>query len=581
MPNLPRVYHANDQGYTSLANVWDVLAFAIVASALFALAWGARQMAVPYQLGHPLPITLDPHLLPYYAGRTVLRMFIALLLSLLATFTIGTLAAKVKSAEKILLPLIDVLQSVPVLGFQSISVGAFIALFPDTLLGPECAAIFAIFTAQVWNMILSFYQSLISLPKEMREASRILQLSGWQIFWRIEVPFALPGLLWNTMMSLSAGWFFVSAAEAISVTEQTILLPGIGSYIEQAVVHAQPTAIGYALGTMLVVILGYDQLVFRPLIHWADTFKQTAATDDDHPQNAWIIRFFQRTRLFKKTGDGLRRLFDLWVNWRFFNPVRPPHFTPIKSRHWPLVLPWLSVFIGVGWLLHRHLPNFKANLQVSDIDHALQLGAITTLRIAVLILLCTLIWVPVGVWIGLRPSVAKWVQPIIQFLAAFPANLLFPVAVVLIIKHHLNVEIWSSPLIILGTQWYILFNVIAGTQAMPAQLSQAAKTLHLRGLLWWKTLILPGIMPALVTGMMTAAGGAWNATILGEALRWGQIELNATGLGAYITHHATRGNFAELALGLIVMCGYVLVLNRVIWQPLYRLATRHGAVGET
>lgn len=553
-------------------NKWDFFAICLVLAVLFLLAWGSSQMTTPYHLGENIPITLSPSELPYYALRSVLRMFIALSCSLVFTLVVGTLAAKNRHAERLIIPLIDILQSVPVLGYLSITVVTFIALFPNSMLGPECAAILAIFTAQVWNMTLSFYQSMRTVPADLKEASRMFHLSPWQRFWRLEVPFAMPGLLWNIMMSMSASWFFVVASEAIFVANQTITLPGIGSYIALAVSQADLKSVAYAIITMFIVILLYDQLLFRPLNEWAGKFRFEQFTEEKE-SNSWVINLFQRTRWLRHWGIFIQNSWDYFVNLPFLrhrNKIAHHAETPAwlgKSLH----IIWYAALIIIFLFATATLIKFVfEHVALTEAMRVFYLGLITAIRVMILILLSSLIWIPLGVWIGRRSRVAEISQPIIQFLASFPVNLFYPVAVMLIVQYHLNVNIWTSPLMILGAQWYIAFNVIAGTTALPKDLSQAAKSLNVKGWLWWRRLILPGIFPYYVTGAITAAGGAWNASIIAEAVSWGQTKLVATGLGSYITQASVAGDFPRLALGIAVMCIYVLVINRLIWRPLYR-----------
>jgi NitT/TauT family transport system permease protein len=555
-------------------NYWDMIALFIVLGVIALLAWDAKQMSVPYQLGQAIPISLKPVYLPGYAMRTVMRMLIAMIFSLLFTFTFATWAAKSRQAGRIIIPVIDILQSVPILGFLSITVVGFIRVFPNSLLGPECAAIFAIFTSQAWNMALGFYQTLRAVPAELKEAAHMFHLSAWQRFWRIDVPFSMPGLLWNMMMSMSAGWFFVVISEAISVSNQQILLPGIGSYIALAIQSADIYAIGYAILTMLIVILIYDQLLFRPLIAWADKFKAEQVAQEQEP-HSWVINLLHRTRLLRYIGQRLNRLFDAFVNVALLRSRHRTHTEIVRQQRHHLWQVWvwnilffvglMSALIFLGLFLYRMVP-------LAEIKQVLVLGLITSLRVFVLIVICSLIWVPIGVWIGLRSQVAEIVQPIAQFLAAFPANLLYPFVVVLIIKFHLNVEIWVTPLMILGAQWYVLFNVVAGASLIPKELLQATDNLGVTRWLRWRRLILPGIFPYYITGAITAVGGAWNASIAAEVVSWGDKKLVATGLGAYITESTASGNFLNLAIGIGMMCVLVLVFNRLIWRPLYVLA---------
>ncbi len=555
-------------------NRWDVLALLLVVGFIITLAWGAKQMAAPYQLGEKIFISLDPRYLPYYALRTMLRMAIALIISLFFTFIFGSWAAKSKHAERIIIPAVDILQSVPVLGFLAITISGFIALFPGSLLGPECAAIFVIFTAQAWNMVLGFYQSLSTIPKDLQEASDMLHLSGWQRFWRVEVPFAMPSLLWNSMMSMSAGWFFVVASEAISVANQQITLPGVGSYIAKAISEADKPAVFYAIIAMFFVILIYDQLFFRPMVAWAEKFKAESSSDDNELEPPWLTRFLQRARLIKLSNHLLVVFSDNFVNTKLFHFTKPKEkaFDRSYTTFLLIVLWYLMLASIIIYCLFAVYQFIFSHINIKESLHVLLLGFYTAIRVMILIVLATLIWVPVGVWIGQRPGIARTVQPIAQFLAAFPANLLFPIVVMLIVKYNLNVNIWTTPLMILGTQWYILFNVIAGTMTIPKELSYAIKNFNVRGWLRWKKLILPAIFPFYVTGALSAAGGAWNASIVAEFVSWGNITLHATGLGEYIAYYTNLGDQHRVVLGIVIMCFYVLIINRLVWRPLYQLA---------
>lgn len=560
-------------------NYWDIIALLLALGLIMGLAWEAKQMTAPYELGQVIPISLDPSHLPAYALHTVSRMLIALAISLLFTFIFATWAAKSKRAERIIIPLIDVCQSIPVLGFLSIAIVGFIALFPNSMLGPECAAIFVIFTTQAWNMALGFYQTVRSVPSDLREAARAFHLSAWQGFWRIEVPFSMPSLLWNTMMSMSAGWFFVVQCEAVTVSNQQILLPGIGSYIAVAIKSANMAAIGYAILTMLVVILIYDQLLFRPLVAWAEKFK-AEQLGYEREVHSWLVDLFHRTRLIRALGNKIAKWLDALVNISFLRS-KPVDHVPWIEKHenmvngiWNGILFFITT-CTLGVLIYAMWQNFP----LDTVLHVVGLGLATTVRVLVLIVLCSLVWVPIGVWIGLRPRVAEIAQPIIQFLAAFPANLLYPVVVVLIVKYDLSVNIWVTPLMILGVQWYILFNVIAGASVIPKDLLQVTDNLSLSVWLKWRRLILPSIFPYYITGAITAAGGAWNASIAAEVVSWGNKKLVATGLGAYINEQTTTGDFAHTALGIVIMCLLVLIFNRLVWRPLFVLAESRYQVG--
>jgi NitT/TauT family transport system permease protein len=552
-------------------NFWDLVALPMVLGTIALVAWGGMAMSARYHVGEALPISLDPRQLPEYALRTVLRMACALATSLVFSLVYAAVAAKSRQSEKILIPILDILQSVPILGFLSITVTGFIALFPGRLLGVECAAIFAIFTSQAWNMTFSVYQSLRTVPAELIEAARMYHLSPWKRFWRLEVPHAIPSLVWNMMMSVSGGWFFVVASEAITVAGQTIMLPGIGSYIATAINHRDLAAIGYAVLVMFVVILFYDQLLFRPLLAWSRKFQADPSGDEDNVR-PWFFIVLQRARLFDLVQAGVLEL-NRMVDDALAGLARRRR-ARVEGGRWPQLERLFDIaLLGLAATAAVWIITFiRQTVDGAEIGWVFLLGLATAARVLILIGVASLIWVPIGVAIGLRPRLADRVQPIVQFLAAFPANLFFPVAVVLILRFRANPEIWLSPLMILGTQWYILFNVIVGTTALPGELQRAAQNLGVRRSLWWRRVILPAIFPAYVTGAVTAAGGSWNASIVSEVVQWGNTTLTATGIGAYIARTTAEGDSARIALGIGVLCLYVLAFNRLLWRRLYDLA---------
>ena len=439
-------------------NRWDWALLPLVLAIMVGLAWGGSQMARPYQVGENLPLTLDPVMLPYYLMRTTLRMFIAMGCSLVFACTFAVLAAKYRAAEKVLVPLLDILQSIPILGFQAIAVAPFILLFPGNLLGVECAAIFAIFTSQAWNMAFSMYQSLRTVPVELQEAASVFQLSGWQRFWRLELPFAMPGLLWNMMMSMSGGWFFVVASEAISVSNQDIKLPGVGSYIALAIEAKNLGAIGWAIFGMLLGISLYDQLFFRPLLAWADKFRFEEGSQDTAP-TSWLLTWLRRTDRLQAMGMNAVALLE--SSFRIFK--RSYDGTSIRARARPANTTISRVFdaflAGAVLLAVWELITFvHAEVGIAEVVHVFVLGCYTMVRVLVLIAIAAVVWVPIGIWIGMNPRWAGRLQAVAQFLAAFPVNLVFPIVVVFIVRWQLNPSIWLSPLMVLGTQWYILFN---------------------------------------------------------------------------------------------------------------------------
>jgi NitT/TauT family transport system permease protein len=560
-------------------NRWDGAALLLVMGVLVALIdVGRGTIATPIAVIQNTPIHLDPAYLPFYALRSTARMFAALVFSFIFTFTYATLAAKSRRAGMILIPILDILQSVPILGFLTFTVVFFMALFPGQVMGAELASVFVIFTSQAWNMAFSFYQSLTTLPNDLQEVARSFRLSPWQKFWRLDVPFAMPGLIWNTMLSMSGGWFFVVASEAVTVGNTTFTLPGIGSYVAVALQRQDLRAIMYAILAMLVVILLYDQLLFRPLVAWSGKFRfeTTAATAVPEP---WMLKMLRRTAFFAAIGDfigaGLRAVFRLRLSVRAnvqIDENREP--SRVVDGIWYLLIAALVAF--TAWKVVGFI---SGTLHWSDLGTAVLMGAYTMLRVIVLMTIAAMIWVPVGVWVGLRPKATRVVQPIAQFLAAFPANLLFPPFVIAIVYFHVSPSIWLTPLMLIGTQWYILFNVIAGAAAFPGDMKEAVANFRVRGWLWWRKVMIPGILPYFITGAITASGGAWNASIVAEVASWGRHNLHAQGLGAYIAQATAAGNTPRVVLGVVVMSGFVIVFNRILWRPLYAYATRRTTLG--
>ncbi|BCZ78533.1 NitT/TauT family transport system permease protein [Paraburkholderia steynii] len=566
---------ANASAWRVLPNRWDFVAFPLIICVIAMAVVGFHETLAPISTLQSEPISLDPANLPEYALRTTLRMLAAMVASLTFTLVYGTLAAKSRRAGQVLVPILDILQSVPVLGYISFTVTFFLALFPSRVLGAELAAIFAIFTSQAWNMTFSFYQSLRTVPRDLDEVSKGFHLTSWQRFWKLEVPFSMPGLIWNMMMSMSGGWFFVVASEAITVGNHTITLPGIGAYLAAAISEKNLHAIGWVILTMTVVILAYDQFLFRPLVAWSDKFRMENTSSGDAPES-WLLDLIRRTRL-------IHRLL-VPIGWMFAKaarvPIRLPRVGAVKFAKPAVLKPsrtgdivWAVIVVLVtAFVVYRVVEYVRTGVTLDEVGHVFVLGLITLLRVTLLIALASVVWLPIGVLIGLRPSLAEKIQPVAQFLAAFPANLLFPVFVIVIVKFNLNPDIWLSPLIVLGTQWYILFNVIAGASAYPNDYKEAAKNFRIRGWQWWRQVMLPGVFPYYVTGAITASGGAWNASIVAEAVQWGDTKLAAHGLGAYIAQYTAAGDYPKIILGIAVMSLFVSLFNRALWRPLYAYA---------
>ena len=557
---------------------WDVLAVALVLTLVIAFARSSQGVLAPLKTLETAPVDLDPANLPLYAGRTALRMLAALALSLVFTFTYATLAAKSRRAEMLLIPTLDILQSVPILGFISVTVVWFMSLAPGRVLGAEFAAVFAIFTSQAWNMAFSFYQSLRTVPEELGEAAQNLQMRGWMRFWRLDVPFAMPALVWNMMMSMSGGWFFVVASEAITVGDTAITLPGVGSYIALAIKEKDLAAVGWAVAAMFVVILIYDQLLFRPLVAWADRFRYEQEAGGRAPQS-WVLTMLRRSAIIRALRGAVARWSGRARPRTAERRSRPAAEEAPRAGGWG-EWAWLAIVAALAALaLYEAALYISASLTFADVGGAALRGGVTFLRVVVLIALASAVWVPIGVWIGLHPRWAQLVQPLAQFLAAFPANLVFPIAVSVIVTLGLDPNVWLSPLMVLGTQWYILFNVIAGASTLPGELRAVSANLQIRGLLWWRKVALPAVYPYYLTGAITAAGGSWNASIVAELAGWGDTQLTAYGLGSYIAVATAKADYPRIVLGIAIMSVFVTLLNRLFWRPLYRRAEQRFRVG--
>ncbi|MEI8251248.1 MAG: ABC transporter permease subunit [Synechococcus sp. ELA057] len=552
----------------------DLLVILGVLVMLGLLAHGGQQAMVSFHPPDVSPqVSLNPADLPDYAIRSTLRMFIALGLSTVFTLLYGSLAAHNRRAERVLIPLLDILQSVPVLGFLSITVTGFIALFPGSLLGLEAASIFAIFTSQVWNMTFSFYQSLRTVPRELTEATTLYRLSRWQRFSRLELPSAAIPLLWNAMMSFGGGWFFLAASEAISVLNQNYTLPGIGSYVAAAVSARDLPALAWAVVTMAVVILLVDQLFWRPLVAWSNRFRMEQSGAGEVPRS-WVFDLLRSARIptlvgeaFAPLNDRIDRVLTALLGRVSERSAEPE--TPRSDRLFNLLM-----LLAVGALLVALVHFILTTVGPGEVVSAFWMGLHTLGRVVLLLIAATLIWTPIGVAIGFQPRLARLLQPLVQFLASFPANFIFPFATLFFIQAHVPIGWGSILLMALGSQWYILFNSIAGAQTIPSDLREMADDVGLHGLQRWRKLIIPGIFSAWITGGVTASGGAWNASIVSEVVSWGGTTLKADGLGAYIAEATSQGDWPRIALGIGLMSLFVVGLNRIFWRRLYGLAER-------
>ena len=556
----------------------DLVVLLAIIGLLATLAWLGHGMWMPIRPGALPAVDLSARNLPYYAGRSLLRMFLALGASLVFTLVVASWAAKSRQAARVILPALDILQSVPVLGFLSATVTFFMGLFPGRLLGLELASIFAIFTGQVWNLTFAFYHSLVTLPHEQTEALQLYRLSAWRRFTHFELPAGIIWLVWNGMMSFGGGWFFLAASEAITVLNQELLLPGIGSYLAVAVKAQDMWALAWALLIMALMILLVDRFFWRPLVAWSEKFKLEDSRAADVPRSS-VLSILQQSRITPWMGAWLRWMDEavdsFWQRWL---PVRQVPPNAQRERTMDRVLT-AGLWLSLGVLAVRGTAFVVTNVPWDEGLWVTRLGAATLLRVALVVVFSLLIWTPAGVWIGLNPGVAHVAQPIVQILASFPANFLFPFVTIVFLRYHMSLEWGGALLMALGAQWYVLFNTIAGASAIPNDLREMTQDLRLRGPLRWQTLILPGIFPAWVTGALTAAGGAWNASIVAEVVSWGDTRLTATGLGAYITEATAKGDWPRIVLGVAVMSAYVMAANRLVWRPLERLAENRYKLG--
>ena len=557
---------------------FNLAAFCIMISFFMIIIWQATEISEPLvHVANLHSISLDPSNLIMYSFQTLFRMMIAVVISVIFALIYAVIAAKNKYAQQILIPLLDVMQSVPILGYMSFTVTWFISMFPGNILGAELAAIFAIFTSQVWNMIFSLYQSFKTVPKEFIEVAHLLKFSAWQRFWKVEVPYAIPSLVWNISISIASGWFFVVAAESIKVGDYSLDLPGIGSYIALAVKEKDITSILYALCAMIIVVILYDKIITKPLIIWSDKFRQDIDSVSHRPKSL-VLNIFQRSIWSQKIVRFLNHITSYIVNISIFRYTKPVAFKKnISTTNSPQYFQYIWYFILSVMMIFctYNLINFLDDvIGWQELLTVLKYAIYTTIRVFVAIIISSIIWVPIGVYIGLNPRLSAMAAPIVQFLASFPANLIFPIFVILITKYDLEPDIWLTLLMVMGTQWYILFNVISGAASLPSELKETTSVFRIKGLLWWRKVMLPALIPSYITGAVTASGGAWNASIVAEIVNFGDTTIMACGLGSYIAEMTAKADFHRIALGITIMCLFVVGINRIFWQPLHNYTNK-------
>jgi NitT/TauT family transport system permease protein len=547
----------------------DLLMFAAAIALFYGVITVGRTWLGPFT--PEVEISRSPLALPIYAGYSLLRITIAYVLSLLFTMVYGYVAAYNPRAERFMIPLLDVLQSIPVLSFLPGVMLAMVALFPGRQLGVEAGAILLIFTGQVWNMAFSFYASLKSIPKDMREAATIYKFNWWQRFIEMELPFSAIGLVWNSMMSVAGGWFFLMACEMFVLGSRDFRLPGLGSYLQTAASAGDTQSILWGVGTMIAVIVLLDQFIWRPVIAWAEKFKVEQVESTDAPRS-WVLDLIQRSRSLSQIRQKTVRPLAERVMLYFSRHDEKEDSAEVRG--WKI---WLVRCIGllllalVGYGVVR-VGMILSGLQKAELREAgIGLGA-TFLRVNLALVIGALWTIPAGVAIGFNPKLARIAQPLAQIAASVPATALFPVVLLLLIRVGGGLGLGSIVLLLLGTQWYILFNVIAGAIAIPTDLKECCSVFHMQGIERWKKLILPGIFPYLITGLVTASGGAWNASIIAEYFHFKGHIYTTTGLGATISQATDSGNFDLLLAATMMMAAAVVTINRLVWRRLYGLA---------
>ncbi|HEX8816549.1 MAG TPA: ABC transporter permease subunit [Terriglobales bacterium] len=548
----------------------DVLMFALALSLFYGIITVGRSWFGPFTPS--VEISRSPWALPGYAALSLLRIGIAYFLSLAFTLVYGYIAAYNAKAERFMVPLLDVLQSIPVLSFLPGVMLAMVALFPSHQLGVELGAILLIFTGQVWNMAFSFYASLKSIPREMREAAQIYGFSWWQRFTEVELPYAAIGLVWNSMMSVAGGWFFLMACEMFVLGSRDFRLPGLGSYLQTASSAGDTRSILWGVGTMIAVIVLLDQFVWRPVIAWAEKFKVEQVESSNIPRS-WVLDLMQHSQALKQLRR--RALFPLREKLLEHFVRRGPDEATGEPRSawklWVARLIGIAALCGIGYAVARVVVLLTGLTKPEFQELGLGLGA-TFLRITAALVIGAAWTIPVGVKIGFNPKLARIAQPLAQIAASVPATALFPVILLILIQLGGGLSVGSIVLLLLGTQWYILFNVIAGAMAIPTDLKEACSICRISGWKRWRKLILPGIFPYLITGLVTASGGAWNASIVAEYFQFKGQTISTIGLGSTIAKASDSGNFDLLIASTIVMAAVVVTINRLVWRRMYRLA---------
>jgi NitT/TauT family transport system permease protein len=559
-----------------LERTWPFFLDLSVAACGLALFYAVLRIA-QYWMGHPVPaIAISPSakMLPLYAFYSVVRITVAYVLSLTFAVGYGYVAAYTPRAEPFMIAALDILQSIPVLSFLPAVMLAMISLVPGRQLGIELGAILLIFTGQVWNMAFSFYSSLKSLPRELREASGVFRFSAWQRFWQLELPYSAIGLVWNSMVSVAGGWFFLMACEMFVLGDRDFRLPGLGSYLQTAASSGDNHAMLWGSVTMILIIVATDQLIWRPVIAWADKFKFEQGESSSRKTSPMLYMLQNSTAL-----GWLKQATVVPVSERIYRGLarrqrelvaRPTH-APRKRSQLAALLFIVAGTLLVAFAAFRAVELLR-HIHGAEIVELLKGAGATFLRVNAALLIASAWTIPVGVAIGFHPRLARIAQPLAQIAASYPATAIFPILLIGLVQAGGGLGIGSIALMLLGTQWYILFNVIAGASAIPSNLKEVAQLYHFSTWQKWKVVILPGIFPYLVTGLVTASGGAWNASIVAEYFHLKDRTLQTLGLGAQISAASDHGQFSILLLATIIMSLMVVTVNRLVWRPMFHLA---------
>jgi NitT/TauT family transport system permease protein len=550
-------------------SVGDILILLFIGSIIYALSSLNTFYTKP---SNPLFFDLSISKLPLYSIYSLIRMIIAYFISFIFTLIYGYTAAYNKNLEKILIPLLDILQSIPVLSFLQPVFMAVLTLFPGSRLGLEITSIILIFTGQVWNMVFSFYHSLISIPKELRETSQIIGLNPWLRFWHLELPYSAIGLLWNSMMSIAGGWFFLMACEMFTITNQEFVLPGLGSYLAFASLKGDLNKIIIGLLTLIIIIILIDQLIWRPLTSWAQKFKMEF-TESEDSYNSIVLLWYRRSQILNFFGQKILYPLRENINQYFVERYKRVKISVLNSQ-WSRIWNKIIIFIILALLIRGviGLGTLIFNLPLNIWQRVLISAIITLLRVVVAVIIGLSWTLPIGIKIGMNPKLAKVFQPIVQILASIPATALFPILLIFLINISGGLNIASILLMLLGTQWYLLFNIIAGAISIPKDLIEVSSLMGIKGWEKWKTLILPCIFPYLVTGGITAMGGAFNASIVSEYIIYNNKVIKTIGLGALITESSSTGNNSLLAASTLTMALMVVLINRLFWKRLFKLS---------